>query len=34
MGRFFGFFPLVAVFTTQELEASFTNAGFDWDYQW
>lgn len=34
IGRFLGFFPLVQVFTVQELEASLTNAGFELDYQW
>ena len=32
--RFLGFFPFVAVFTTQALEDSLTNAGFELDYQW
>ncbi|MDB9527665.1 class I SAM-dependent methyltransferase [Oscillatoria sp. CS-180] len=34
IGRFLGFFPFVAVFTTQELETSLTSAGFELDYQW
>ncbi len=34
MGRFFGLMPLVAVFSTKELETSLTHAGFEIDYQW
>ena len=34
IGKFFGLMPLVKVFTTQELEDSVTNAGFEIDYQW
>jgi ubiquinone/menaquinone biosynthesis C-methylase UbiE len=34
IGKFFGFMPTVKVFTTKELEYSFTNAGFQIDYQW
>ncbi|BDM83735.1 class I SAM-dependent methyltransferase [Acaryochloris marina] len=34
IGRFLGFFPFVAVLTTQELEDSLINAGFELDYQW
>jgi len=34
IGRFLGVFPFVEVFTTQELEASLTQAGFELDYQW
>lgn len=34
IGRFLGFFPFVAVFTTQALEDSLTQTGFDLDYQW
>lgn len=34
IGKFFGFMPLVTVFTTQELEHSLTDAGFEIDYQW
>ncbi|NEO86572.1 MAG: class I SAM-dependent methyltransferase [Spirulina sp. SIO3F2] len=34
IGRFLGFFPFVAVFTTQELANSLTQAGFTLDYQW
>jgi ubiquinone/menaquinone biosynthesis C-methylase UbiE len=34
IGRLLGFFPFVAVFTTQSLEDSLTQAGFDLDYQW
>ncbi|MBE9137294.1 class I SAM-dependent methyltransferase [Nodosilinea sp. LEGE 07088] len=34
MGRFLGFFPFVAVFTTQALKDSLTHAGFELDYQW
>lgn len=34
IGRFFGLMPLVKVFTTRELLASLTEAGFAIDYQW
>ena len=34
VGKFFGLMPLVKVFTTQELEDSLTDAGFEIDYQW
>ena len=34
IGHFLGLIPLVRIFTTEELEASLTNAGFDIDYQW
>lgn len=34
IGKFFGFMPLVTVFTTKELEHSLTDAGFEIDYQW
>jgi len=34
IGKFFGLMPLVEVFTTKELEYSFTDAGFQIDYQW
>ena len=34
IGRFLGFFPLVQVFTIQELVDSLTQAGFKLDYQW
>ena len=34
VGRFLGLMPLVKVFTTDELETSLTNAGFDIDYRW
>ncbi len=34
IGKFFGLMPLVKVFTTKELEDSFTDAGFQMDYQW
>ncbi len=34
IGKFFGFIPLVTVFTTKELEHSLTDAGFEIDYQW
>ncbi|MGJ3245560.1 MAG: class I SAM-dependent methyltransferase [Elainellaceae cyanobacterium] len=34
VGRFLGVFPFVAVFTTEALENSLTNAGFELDYQW
>lgn len=34
IGRFLGFLPLVRVFTTEELADSFTQAGFELDYQW
>ena len=33
-GKFFGFMPLLKVFTTKELEDSLTDAGFTIDYQW
>jgi len=34
IGKFFGFMPLVKVFTTKELEDSITNGSFNIDYQW
>ncbi len=34
LGKFLGLMPLVKVFTTKELEASLTEAGFNIDYQW
>jgi len=34
IGRFFGLMPVVKVFTTKELKDSFTDAGFEIDYQW
>jgi ubiquinone/menaquinone biosynthesis C-methylase UbiE len=34
VGRLLGFFPFVAVFTTQDLETSLTYTGFELDYQW
>lgn len=34
IGKFFGFFPLVKVFTKQELLNSLTEGGFQIDYQW
>ena len=34
IGKFFGFMPLLKVFTTKELEDSLTDAGFTIDYQW
>jgi len=34
VGRLLGLIPLVNVFTTKELEASLTGAGFQIDYQW
>ncbi|NET31505.1 MAG: class I SAM-dependent methyltransferase [Cyanothece sp. SIO1E1] len=34
IGKFLGLIPLVKVFTTKELEASLTDAGFEIDYQW
>lgn len=34
IGKFFGVFPLVKVFTVQDLVASLTHAGFEIDYQW
>ena len=34
IGKFFGLMPLVKVFTTKELEDSFTDAGFEIDHQW
>ena len=33
-GRFLGLMPLVKVFTTEELVASLTGAGFEIDHQW
>lgn len=34
IGKFLGFFPLVKVFTVQELAASLTDARFKIDHQW
>ncbi len=34
IGKFLGLMPLVKVFTTRELLASLTDAGFEIDYQW
>lgn len=34
IGKFLGLFPLVKVFTEQELVTSLTDAGFAIDYQW
>ncbi|MEM8808359.1 MAG: class I SAM-dependent methyltransferase [Cyanobacteria bacterium P01_G01_bin.38] len=34
IGKFLGLFPLVRVFTIQDLEKSLTDAGFAIDYQW
>jgi len=34
IGKFLGLMPLVKVFTTRELLASLTEAGFAMDYQW
>ncbi len=34
IGKFFGFMPLVKVFTKKELEACLTDAGFEIDYFW
>ncbi|NQZ61534.1 class I SAM-dependent methyltransferase [Crocosphaera sp.] len=34
IGKILGFFPLVRVFTGQDLIESLTNAGFSIDYQW
>ena len=34
IGKLLGLMPLVKVFTTKELEDSFTDAGFQMDYQW
>ncbi|MEM7061835.1 MAG: class I SAM-dependent methyltransferase [Cyanobacteria bacterium P01_B01_bin.77] len=34
VGKFFGFFPLVKIFTIKDLEKSLTDAGFTLDYQW
>ena len=34
IGKFFGLMPQVMVFTTKELEDSFTDAGFQIDHQW
>lgn len=34
IGKFFGLFPLVRVFSVKDLEKSFADAGFEIDYQW
>jgi ubiquinone/menaquinone biosynthesis C-methylase UbiE len=34
IGKFFGLMPFFKVFTTKELEDSFTDAGFEIDYKW
>ncbi len=34
IGKFFGFFPLVRVFSTAELVKSLKQCGFDIEYQW
>ena len=34
IGRFLGLMPMVRVFTTRELVASLTGAGFEIDHQW
>ncbi len=34
IGKYLGLMPLVKVFTTRELEASFIQAGFEIDYKW
>jgi ubiquinone/menaquinone biosynthesis C-methylase UbiE len=34
VGKFFGLLPMVKVFTRKDLEHSFTEAGFEIDYQW
>ena len=34
IGKFFGFMPLVKVFTTAELQKCLVDAGFTIDYQW
>jgi len=34
VGKFLGLMPLVRVFTTEELAASLTDAGFEIDHQW
>jgi hypothetical protein len=34
IGRFLGLMPLVEVFTTEELVADLTDAGFEIDHQW
>ena len=34
IGKALGFFPLVEVFTTQQLIKSLNDAGFTIDYQW
>jgi SAM-dependent methyltransferase len=34
IGKFFGLFPLVKVFTIKDLEKSLTDAGFAINYQW
>lgn len=34
IGKLFGLMPLVKVFTSEELERSFVEAGFEIDYRW
>ena len=34
VGKLFGLMPLLKVFTTGELLASLTDAGFEIDHQW
>lgn len=34
IGKFLGLIPLVKVFTTQDLQDSLTDAGFEIDYRW
>jgi hypothetical protein len=34
IGKFLGLIPLVKVFTRKDLQQSFTEAGFEIDYQW
>jgi hypothetical protein len=34
IGRFLGLIPLVGVFTTEELTADLTEAGFEIEHQW
>ena len=34
IGKFFGLMPLVRIFTTKQLEHSFTHADFAIDRQW
>jgi hypothetical protein len=34
VGRWFGVFPLLRIFTRNELEAGITRAGFDIEHEW